>query len=234
LHPLPGVGQSLQDHPAISLVVRGNSALVDQMREWSSNQWLPDEQALAKARSRDCREAFDLHVISYNPPLVDAPGWNFQLLAICVAPRSLGSVALASSDPSVAPQIDHGFLSDPDGCDVAVLQDGVELAQRIASSRPLADLVKLDEPELEALPPGNDPRPLLARRVGIYFHPSCSCRMGPASDPLAVVDARGRVHGLDNLSICDASIYPRLMRANTNLPSAMLAEHLAPVIAGAQ
>jgi choline dehydrogenase len=234
VHPLPGVGQSLQDHPAVSLLLRGTEALVDQMRDWRSNRWLPDEQALAKARSRDCREAFDLHVISYNPPLVDATGWNFQLLAICVAPRSLGSVALASADPSVAPQIDHGFLSDPDGHDVAVLQDGVELARRIASSRPLADLVKLDEPELEALPPGSDLSTLLAQRVGIYFHPSCSCRMGPASDPLAVVDASGRVHGLDNLYICDASIYPRLMRANTNLPSAMLAEHLAPAIAGAQ
>jgi choline dehydrogenase-like flavoprotein len=49
-----------------------------------------------------------------------------------------------------------------------------------------------------------------------------------------VVDVRGRVHGLDDLYVCDASIYPRLMRANTNLPSAMLAEHLAPAIAGAR
>ena len=89
----------------------------------------------------------------------------------------------------------------------------------------------LDDAELRALPPGSDLRPLLGRRVGIYYHPSCSCRMGPASDALAVVDARGRVHGLDNLYVCDASIYPRLMRANTNLPSAMLAEHLAPAIA---
>jgi choline dehydrogenase-like flavoprotein len=67
--------------------------------------------------------------------------------------------------------------------------------------------------------------------VGIYFHPTCSCRMGPASDPLAVVDADGRVHGLDGLFVCDASIFPKLMRANTNLPAAMLAERLAPAIA---
>jgi choline dehydrogenase-like flavoprotein len=85
--------------------------------------------------------------------------------------------------------------------------------------------------ESRRLPPGSDLRPLLGRRVGIYYHPACSCRMGPTSDPLAVVDATGRVHGLDNLYVCDASIYPRLMRANTNLPSAMLAEHLAPGIA---
>ncbi|HBY45594.1 MAG TPA: hypothetical protein DEG70_04990, partial [Chloroflexi bacterium] len=48
--------------------------------------------------------------------------------------------------------------------------------------------------------------------------------------PLAVVGPDGRVHGLDNLWVCDASIFPRVMRANTNLPAAMLAEHLASTI----
>jgi 5-(hydroxymethyl)furfural/furfural oxidase len=49
---------------------------------------------------------------------------------------------------------------------------------------------------------------------------------------LAVVDPRGNVHGLQNLSVCDASIFPVIMRANTNLPAAMLAEHMAGWIAG--
>jgi choline dehydrogenase len=234
LHPLEGVGHTLQDHSAFTMVFRGSPALVSQMHEWNQRAWLPDEQALGKARSRDCHDAFDLHVISYNPTLRDATGWNFQMQAICVDVRSVGSVTLVSPDPAVAPRIDHGYLSDPEGHYVAVLQDGVELLRRIASSGPLAELITLDDAELQALPPGTDLRPLLGRRVGIYYHPACSCRMGPASDPLAVVDACGRLHGLDNLYVCDASIYPRLMRANTNLPSAMLAEHLAPVIAGAQ
>jgi choline dehydrogenase len=231
VHPLEGVGRSLQDHSAFTMVFRGSPALLGQMRDYAQHGWLPDEQALGKARSRDCREAFDLHVISYNPTLRDDTGWSFQMQAICVDVRSVGSVTLASPDPAVAPRIDHGYLSDPEGHDVAVLQDGVELLRRIASSGPLAELITLDDPELQALPPGSDLRPLLGRRVGIYYHPACSCRMGPSSDPLAVVDATGRVHGLDNLYVCDASIYPRLMRANTNLPSAMLAEHLAPAIA---
>lgn len=225
-HPLPGVGRSLQDHSAFTMAFRGSSAFVRQMAEWAG--WLPDEQALAKARSRDCREAFDLHLISYAPAQRDGV---VQLQAICVDVRSVGSVTLASTDPAVAPRIDHGYLSDLEGHDIAVLQDGVEMLRQIASTGPLAELVTLDDAELAALPPGSDLRPLLGRRVGIYYHPSCSCRMGPASDALAVVDASGRVHGLDNLYVCDASIYPRLMRANTNLPSAMLAEHLAPAIA---
>jgi choline dehydrogenase-like flavoprotein len=55
--------------------------------------------------------------------------------------------------------------------------------------------------------------------------------MGPASDTNSVVDHNANVHGIDDLYICDASIFPTLMRANTNLPAAMLAEHLAPTIA---
>jgi choline dehydrogenase len=68
--------------------------------------------------------------------------------------------------------------------------------------------------------------------VDIYYHPACTCRMGPSSDPLAVVDPTGKVHGLDGLYVCDASIFPTLMRANTNLPAAMIAEHLAAGIGG--
>ena len=68
--------------------------------------------------------------------------------------------------------------------------------------------------------------------VAIYYHPAGSCRMGPSSDPTAVVDPTGKVHGLDDLFVCDASIFPTLMRANTNLPAVMLAEHMASGITG--
>jgi choline dehydrogenase len=231
VHPLDGVGQALQDHPSVSARFRANSALTDQMRHWNAEGWLPDEQALAKARSSACREAFDLHLFSYAPALADGSGWNYQLWAACVDVRSSGSVTLTSADPAAAPRIDHGFLSDPDGHDLAVLKDGLELAREVGASGPLGGTVVSDDPDLDAIARGGDTLAFIARRVGIYFHPTCSCRMGPASDPLAVVDADGRVHGLDGLFVCDASIFPKLMRANTNLPAAMLAERLAPAIA---
>lgn len=233
VHALPGVGESLQDHPSVSLTLRATPALTQRMRQWSEERWLSDEQALGKARSRLCQEAFDLHVFSYNPPRPDGPDWMYQIWAACVAPRSSGTVTLRSSDPAAAPRIDHGFLLDPAGHDIAVLQEGLDLAREIAASGPMASAATVDDPEIEQVPRGGDARALMARRLGIYYHPSCSCRMAPASDPLAVVDAAGRVHGLEGLYVCDASIFPRLMRANTNLPAAMLAEHLAPTIASA-
>ena len=59
-----------------------------------------------------------------------------------------------------------------------------------------------------------------------YYHPVGACKMGPDSDPAAVVDPTGKVHGLDNLYVADASIMPVVPRANTNLPTLMLAERI--------
>jgi len=57
-------------------------------------------------------------------------------------------------------------------------------------------------------------------------HPSCTARMGPADDPTAVVDEMGRVHGVSGLRIADASIMPRVQRANTNIPTIMIGERI--------
>ena len=69
-----------------------------------------------------------------------------------------------------------------------------------------------------------------------YYHPVGACKMGPDSDPAAVVDSTGKVHGLDNLYVADASIMPVVPRANTNLPTLMLAERIvaSPRLAGMQ
>jgi choline dehydrogenase len=108
-----------------------------------------------------------------------------------------------------------------------VLLDGVELAREIVADMTGHGLIAYETA------PGthNRTRAELANwideTVRIYYHPACSCRMGPATDPHAVVNQRGAVHGLEQLYICDASIFPAIMRANTNLPAVMLAERMA-------
>jgi choline dehydrogenase len=137
---------------------------------------------------------------------------------------------LVSADPTVAPEIDHGYLSDTEQADLAVLLDGISIARDVMAG-PIAD--GLIDDELQPGPGVATPEALadfIRRMVGIYYHPACSCRMGLSSDAMAVVDARGAVHGIENLYVCDASIFPTLMRANTNLPAAMVAEHLAAQI----
>jgi choline dehydrogenase-like flavoprotein len=66
----------------------------------------------------------------------------------------------------------------------------------------------------------------------IYQHPVGTCRMGPSSEPGAVVDPRGAVHGIDGLSVVDASIMPSIPAANTNVPTIMIAERCAAWLRG--
>jgi choline dehydrogenase len=66
-----------------------------------------------------------------------------------------------------------------------------------------------------------------------YFHGVGTCRMGPANDPLAVVDQKLQVHGLDNLWVADASVMPRVVHANTNLTCIMIGEVAADLIKAA-
>ncbi|MCA1667436.1 MAG: GMC family oxidoreductase N-terminal domain-containing protein, partial [Thermomicrobia bacterium] len=231
-HPLPGVGNGLMDHPTVKVHFAGTERLHRAMDDCEARQWRPDEQSLAKARSSRCTEAFDLHLYSVvtHPP--GGEGWIYRIYVSSVLPRSAGTVKLAAADPNAPPLIDHGYLSDLDGEDRAVLADGIALARSIGAAAGVAPLYGE-----ETVPgPGYETRAALdrfiERTVDIYYHPTSTCKMGPTSDPLAVVDPTGKVHGLDGLYICDASIFPTLMRANTNLPAAMVAEHMAAGIGG--
>ena len=260
MHPLPGVGQNLVDHPTVKLHFAGTDRLHRAMDEFQASRWRPDEQTLAKARSRRCTEAFDLHLYSVatrpgsvvggekpepeelgtgsrkpdNPisgfQIPASAPWVYRVYVSSVAPHSSGSLKLTSTDPETAPVIDHGYLTDPDGEDIAVLRDGVALAREIGGAMaPLFGAETAPGPGHET---ADDLVRFIERAVDIYYHPTSTCRMGPTNDPLAVVDPRGKLHGLDGLYLCDASIFPIIMRANTNLPSAMLAEHMARWIAG--
>ena len=230
VHQLPGVGRALADHAAVQLTYR-SEALDRQMHAFQASHWLPDEQVLSKTRSSLCKEAFDLHIYSVSGWDRPTNAWKYNVFVSVVDPQSSGTIKLASREPEDEPLLDHGFLSDPEGHDLAVLSDGVAIAREIIAASPLAGKLG-DDPRLGA---GTLPQTSIAdfvrANVGIYWHPACSCRMGPASDSAAVVDAAGKVHGLDSLYVCDASIFPVIMRANTNLPAAMLAEHLAPSLA---
>ncbi|WP_162069606.1 GMC family oxidoreductase N-terminal domain-containing protein [Burkholderia sp. THE68] len=73
----------------------------------------------------------------------------------------------------------------------------------------------------------------VARSVGGTWHPSGTCRMSSAADPLAVTDSHGAVYGVEGLHVCDASLMPSIPCANTNVPTIMIAERVADVLRGA-
>jgi choline dehydrogenase len=233
VHPLPGVGKNLHDHPALNLDFAGTAELRALMTAHRRDFWSPEEQTIARLRSSHCTEAFDLHFYPFGHPVApDLSEWRWALPVACMTPKSRGVLQLASADPAAAPLIDHAYLSDPEGHDAAVLADGVRLAQTIARQSPLAGLIG------DALPPfaGVSDAELdqqIRAAVVHYYHPVGTCAMGPSTDPNAVVSSDGGIHGLDGAYVADCSIMPVVPRANTNIPAIVVGERIASFLLGA-
>jgi choline dehydrogenase len=218
VHALPGVGENLHDHPAMRVLYEGSPALVERMRERAARGFCPEEQIIAKVRSPLATEAFDLHVYPVGGPERDGGGgYFFELPVACMTPRSRGTCHVRSADPAELPAVDTRFLTDPDGHDRAVLEHGLAFVRELARQEPFASLIGA-----ERWAPTD-----LARDWVHYYHPVGTCKMGPASDPAAVVDARGRIHGLEGGYVADCSIMPVVPRANTNVPAVLVGERIA-------
>jgi choline dehydrogenase len=225
---IPGVGHNLHDHPQVTLSYAGTHGLEAMMAAFARDHWTPEEQTIAKARSSQCVEAFDLHVYPVGGPDRTTPtGWRWTLEVACMTPRSRGALSLTCADPFAAPILDHRYLSDTEGKDLQVLVDGIALAREIASKPALSRLMGKEILPGIARATRIDVAAFVKANCGHYYHPVGTCRMGPAGDRSAVVDSRGRIHGLDNAYIADASVMPVIPRANTNVPALVVGERIA-------
>jgi choline dehydrogenase len=227
VHPLLGVGRNLQDHTASHVAYAGTPDLVEAMNAFVAAGGSPREEGtIVVARSSHCRAAFDLHLYPLGKQLPGG-GWHFGIYVAIMTPLSRGTVRLSGAGPEAPPVIDHCYFGDADALDLDVLADGIALARWFGRSQPLSRLAG------EETWPGPELEDRTAMHVHLRtnaahdYHPAGSCKMGPAADPFAVVDARGRVHGLDGLYVADASIMPVVPRANTNLPAAVVGEKIA-------
>jgi choline dehydrogenase len=207
----PGVGQNLQDHPLLRIPFAS-----------------PDEptpvprQTLLTVAGDSPWPAPQLQVFLSGPGATDPT--TLTLVVSVLKPRSRGRVWITSDRPDVPPRIDAPHLRDPD--DVRDLVAAVELARDIAASAPLATHV--DKPLWAS---DGDLVAALRAVVGGYQHAVGTCRMSRPDDPGAVVDQDGRVHGIEDLFVVDASIMPEIPSANTNVPTIMVAEKLADRVA---
>ena len=221
---LPGVGEHLLDHPLVS-PDRPRPRLIRPEHAPTVSSFIP---LITKARSRHGGD-IDLHI--YMGQNYDAAfeAWYFWISASLQHARSRGSVRLTSPDPEAPLDIDHAYFSD--SRDLDALCDGVALAERIVETEAMQRIL---EPLRETAPPWGEASALpdwVRARAGTTYHPSSTCRMGPASDAMAVVDHAGRVHGVAGLRVVDASIFPTGPRANLHCTVVAVAEKLADVIA---
>jgi choline dehydrogenase len=209
IHELSGVGHDMQDHPKVSY-----RFWIDLPAPAWPNPWI---QALLTAYAEVNGEKRLFQVMPYAGTTDGGHRFTDLNVQVADARGRRGHVALQSSDPRLQPVLSMGWLEADGDRDVAV-EAGKEL-MALARTKPLADV-------LHSWPNQDDPdHPL--RTVETFHHPVGTCRMGPANDSTAVVDGTGRVHGLEGLSVIDASIIPRVPSANTHLCVIALAERLA-------
>jgi choline dehydrogenase-like flavoprotein len=145
-------------------------------------------------------------------------------------PESRGEVTLASADPRAPVKIRQNFLATE--ADRRTIRDGLKLVRQICGTPPLSAFAASElapGPDIES---DADLDAYIRATAATAHHPLGTCRMGPASDKMAVVDQELRVHGVEGLRVVDASVMPDMVGGNINAPVIMIAEKAADLIRG--
>ena len=231
---LPGVGANLIDHPVTRLL------LVP--RPGSCDPQTPLAQVVVRYTAAASAEFNDMQQVIFSH--VDVAGIGGQQAVAAVGaplaiglpvalerPRSRGRLLLASSDPRTPPLIRLNFATDPE--DLRRLMAGVRLAWQIAHQPEITRHTQHVALLREETVSSDDALAAYVRAtVSTQFHPCGTARMGPAGDPMAVVDQRCQVPAIPNLRVADASVMPTIPRANINLTCIMIGEHVSDWIRG--
>jgi choline dehydrogenase len=249
VHDLPGVGKNLQDHidytvpykvgnpeGSFGLGLGAGLKMAAAALEWKTRRtgMLTTNFAEAGAfvRSSPHLEIPDLQMV-FVVAVVDNHGRNFHwghgysCHIEVLRPKSVGTVTLASPDPRAAPIIDPQFFERREDLDLLI--KGAKIQAKVLESKHFERF----KPRLIYPVDWNDDAQIegdIRNRADTQYHPTSTCKMGPANDVMAVVDARLRVHGIEGLRVVDASIMPNVTGGNTNAPTIMIGEKAADMI----
>ena len=223
----PGVGRNLRDHPQVSLKWRTRKSyrkdtsaagVQTTLRYTASGSHLRNDM-LIHPSSFCVLNPFPLGVDQYMELGVN--------MIVCLDLEvGAGYIELRCDDYRIQPRLDYNFLVEP--FDRQRMREGVHIALELADHpryrELLAERVDPDDSYLQS----DDSLDVWMRtRVGTSHHISGTCKMGPVSDGMAVVDQYGRVHGMDGVRVVDASIMPDCIRANTNATTLAIAERIS-------
>jgi len=250
-HALKSVGEGLQDHYAPRSVARvKNIKTINELArglnlwgealKWATTRGgilsLSPTMVYCFWHSGETAERSDLQ-LTFTPAsykegvqgqLEDEPGMT--VASWQQRPESRGYVRLRSSDPFDAPLIQTNYLTAE--LDRRVVVAGMKLARRLLASAPLAPYFAYEDFPGPKVSSDDEFLAAATERATTTFHPGCSCRMGPADSTWAVVDDQLRVHGLEGLRVVDASVMPRMISANLNAATMMIADKASDLIRG--
>lgn len=217
-HAMEGVGHNYQDHAAVNVIFEGKTDF--------SPDWVVSGYRLLYKSDPNLPNA-NFHMYMRAPVIVEGLTPMMPIAANMIEMKGRGQVYLNSTDPHELPVIDDGMLQHPD--DVATMLKAMQFVQ---------DFVRGDElkeyyGDLIQPGPEEDWAKYAQSTYDSYHHGVGTCMMGPASNPMAVVDNKLKVHGLDNLYVADASIMPTVTHANTNITAVMIGEKLSDFISEA-
>ena len=249
-HALPGVGENLQDHLQLRSIYAVEGAAT--LNTHSRSLWRKAQMAIEYALRRsgplsmapsqlgaftrsDPQQAHPNLEYHVQPLSLDAFGeplhrYDAFTASVChLNPESRGRVRLRSAESTAAPSIQPNYLSTAE--DRRVAADALRITRHIVAQQAMA-AHRPREVQPGAQFQTDEELSRSAGDIGTtIFHPVGTAKMGPASDPQAVVDARLRVHGVTGLRIADASVMPTITSGNTGAPTLMIAERAAQWIA---
>ena len=250
-HALAGVGEGLQDHYAPRTVARvKNIKTINERRKGLSLmmealKWATTRRGLLSLsptmvycfwHSGETTESSDLQ-LTFTPAsykegvqgqLEDEPGMT--IASWQQRPESRGYVHARSSDPFDPPIIQTNYLGED--LDRRTVVAGMKLARRLMASTPLSPYYEYEDFPGPGVQTDDEFLAAATQRGTTTFHPGCTCRMGPADSTWAVVDDQLRVHGLQGLRVIDASVMPRMISANLNASTMMIADKASDMIRG--
>jgi choline dehydrogenase-like flavoprotein len=231
LHDLPGVGEHLQDHLEIPLVLETDRDTGPSLQSAENGVFWG---------TRNGYDGFDVyaHVITqpYYVPLeldgrpIAMPATGFCIVPNAAKPRSVGALRLNRDDATGPPVIDPRYLTDPAGEDERALVEGLRLARALVRETSLGGWVVSEVAPGIALEADDDLVRYVQQCSNTVYHPCCTCRIGSADDRGAVVGPDLRVHGIAGLRVADASVFPSMISVNLCLTTVMVGERCADLI----
>ena len=225
----PGVGQNLRDHPLLPIKWVTKP-------EVSLDAFGPSGQIVLRYTAEGSKLTNDMIVYfsAVTSRRRDQGGQKSDPVGIGAAlglnlALSQGELKLQSTDQNNQPHLDYNLLDDLE--DIRRYRDGVRMLVALENHPSMESIVEHRLEPTDADLETDDSLDLwIKKNVGTGHHISCTTKMGPKSDRMAVVDQYGKVHGINNLRIADASIMPDCVRANTNVTVMAIGEKIADFI----